>query len=40
MMDGQAEGTPPLGGEFEEVAQTIREHLAAQGFMKLSGRSW
>lgn len=37
MTDGQAEGTFPPGAEFEEVAQTIREHLAAQGFMKLIG---
>lgn len=33
----QPEGAPPPGGEFEGVAQTIREHLAAQGFMKLVG---
>jgi len=33
----ELEGITPPADEFKRVAQTIREHLAAQGFMKLVG---
>ncbi len=29
--------SPATSGEFEEIAATLRDHIAAQGFMKLVG---
>lgn len=37
MTGREPEDITPPADEFERVAQTIREHLAAQGFMKLVG---